>query len=253
MSTASTTTPNSNPNPVNVNTSTPAAAPHPTGSRLIAALEHAWSQIRARHPDVPPVVVITGTGRTGRGHATLGHFCAERWHTDDAERVSELFIAGELLAGNGVHTGGRVTLKTLLHEAAHGVATTRGIKDCSRQNRYHNRAFARLAAELGLAAPESPHPVLGYSVATLEDATAAAWAEVIAAIDAARLPHLGEMFTATAVTTGEPGAVAQSRAGTRFQVACQCPQPRTLSITPRQYETAPLICGACEQTFEPRT
>ena len=30
----------------------------------------------------------------------------------------------------------------VLHEAAHGVASTRGIKDTSRQGRYHNRRFA---------------------------------------------------------------------------------------------------------------
>ncbi|WP_219419925.1 hypothetical protein [Pseudonocardia nigra] len=41
-------------------------------------------------------------------------------------------------------------LGTLLHEAAHGVATTRGIKDTSRQGRYHNRKFAELAEELGI-------------------------------------------------------------------------------------------------------
>ncbi len=243
------TKPSSTPGPVDVNTST--AMPDPTGSRLIAALEHAWAAIRARHPDVPEVVVITGTGRAGRGYATLGHFCADRWHTGETRRA-ELFIAGELLAGDHERSGGRLALKTLLHEAAHGVATTRGIKDCSRQNRYHNRAFARLAAELGLTPPDSPHPVLGYSAATLEDAAAATWTRVIADIDAARLPHLGALHTVTATAGGEGGTVAQSRAGTRFQVACRCPTPRTLSITPRQYETAPLICGACEHTFEPR-
>ena len=243
-------TPSSIPAPVDVNTST--GATDPTGSRLIAALEHAWGAIRARHPDVPEVVVITGTGRAGRGYATLGHFCADRWHTGDSARRAELFIAGELLAGDHERSGGRLALKTLLHEAAHGVATTRGIKDCSRQNRYHNRAFARLAAELGLTPPDSPHPVLGYSAATLEDEAAQQWTETIATIDAARLPHLGALHTIAATTGTEAGTVAQSRAGSRFTVVCRCPAPRALSITPRQYETAPLICGACEHTFEPR-
>jgi hypothetical protein len=251
VTTTPTAPPSSTQSPVNVHTST-TAPQDPTGSRLVAALEHAWDRIRARHPDVPPVVVITGTGRSGRGYATNGHFCADRWHTPGAERRSELFIAGELLAGNGQHTGGRVTLKTLLHEAAHGVATTRGVKDCSRQNRYHNRAFARLASELGLTPPAAPHPVLGYSSATLEDPTAERWSDVIAAIDAARLPHLGQMFAAVAATPGDPGGAALSRAGSRFTVVCQCPEPRKLSITPRQYETAPVICGACDACFEPR-
>lgn len=227
-----------------MNTSTEAAAPPPSGSRIIAVLEHAWSQIRARHPDVPPVVVITGTGRESRGYTTLGHFGAERWqHTGG--RLPELFVAGELLAGLGDHSGGRTVLKTLLHEAAHGLAHTRRIKDCSRQNRYHNTRFAALARELGLTPPTQPHPTLGYSGATLDDETAATWQDVIDAIDTARLPHLGELFTAPASLT------ASMRAGARFTVTCACEQPRSLSITPRQYETAPLICGACRATFEP--
>lgn len=228
-----------------MNTSTDTApSPAPTGSRIIAVLEHAWSQIRARHPDVPPVVVITGTGREARGYATLGHFGAERWqHTEG--RLPELFIAGELLAGIGGHSGGRTVLKTLLHEAAHGLAHTRRVKDCSRQNRYHNTRFAALACELGLTPPPAPHPTLGYSGATLDDDAAASWQGVIGVIDAARLPHLGELFTASAPLA------ASARAGARFTVGCGCEPRRSLSITPRQYETAPLICGACRTTFEP--
>jgi hypothetical protein len=228
-----------------VNASTAPAAsplPEPSGSRIIAVLEHAWSQIRARHPDVPPVVVITGTGRESRGYATLGHFGADRWQAAES-RLPELFLAGELLVGNGGHTGGRTVLKTLLHEAAHGLASARGIKDCSRQNRYHNRRFAALATELGLTAPNEPHPTLGWSMATLEDQAAAGWQDVIDAIDSARLPHLGELHTAP--------ALAASRAGTRFRVACVCEPPRSLSITPKQYEAAPLLCGACRAPFEP--
>jgi hypothetical protein len=227
-----------------VNASTDAAPP--TGSRIIAVLEAAWSQIRVRHPHVPPVVVITGTGRESRGYATLGHFGADRWQSSESDggRLPELFIAGELLAGNGGHTGGRTVLKTLLHEAAHGLASARGIKDCSRQNRYHNTRFAALARELGLTSPDRPHPTLGWSMATLEDQAAAGWQDVIDAIDTARLPHLGELHTA-------PAPAASARAGTRFRVACACQPPRTLSITPKQYETAPLICGACHGPFEP--
>jgi hypothetical protein len=229
-----------------VNTSTDTTpAPAPTGSRIIAILEHAWAEIRARHPDVPPVVVITGTGRESHGYATLGHFGAERWQYSEG-RLPELFIAGELLAGLGGHSGGRTVLKTLLHEAAHGLAHTRKVKDCSRQNRYHNARFAALARELGLTPPEAPHPTLGYSGATLDDPAADAWRDVIEAIDAARLPHLGELSTAAPAS-----AATATRAGARFTVTCACEPRRSLSITPRQFETAPLICGACRAEFAP--
>ena len=242
MTTVTPTTPTE----VDVHTSTtPPVAP--TGSRIITVLEAAWSEIRRQHPDVPSVVIITGTGREARGYATLGHFGADRWQTSESTRAPELFIAGELLAGTpGTPgcTGGRTALKTLLHEAAHGVAHTRRIKDCSRQNRYHNQRFARIAAELGLTPPEQPHPTLGWSMATLPDTTATAWAATIDLIDLARLPHLGELFTA-------PPALASARAGTRIRVGCACEVPRTFAITPKQFETAPLLCGACGQEFDP--
>lgn len=216
----------------------------PTGSHIIAVLEDAWTAIRLRHRDVPSVVIITGTGRETRGYATLGHFGAERWQHADG-REAELFVAGELLAGLGGHSGGRTVLETLLHEAAHGIASTRGIKDCSRQNRYHNTRFAALARELGLTPPEVPHPTLGYSETGLSDDAALAWQDVISAIDSARLPHLGALFPALV-----PPA-ASNRAGSRITVICMCEPVRKLSVTPRQYETAPLICGACRETFEP--
>jgi hypothetical protein len=223
-----------------VYTSTSAEAE--AGSRIITALEHAWAQIRHRHPDVPPVVVITGTGRQRRGYATLGHFDPARWRTGPDGRLPELFVAGELLAGYHGHSGGHAVLETLLHEAAHGIAHTRGIKDCSRQNRYHNRHFATIAGELGLTAPDQPHSTLGWSQATLHPDKAAAWSHIIDQINHAGLPHLG---AAQAVPTSPAG-----RSGTRIPVACRCLPPRRLSVTARQFDTAPLLCGACGAPFD---
>jgi hypothetical protein len=60
-----------------MDTSTPAA--EGGGSRIISALEQAWAAIRAQHGEVPPVLVITGTGHEARSrYVTLGHFGAER-------------------------------------------------------------------------------------------------------------------------------------------------------------------------------
>lgn len=73
---------------------------------------------------MPEVIGITGTACGGRGYATFGHVCADRWHTG-RKRRSEMFVAGQLIAGNGVRSGGSATINTLLHEAAHGMATTR--------------------------------------------------------------------------------------------------------------------------------
>ena len=47
------------------------------GSRIIAALEHAWAAIQGTHPDVPDVVIVTGAGSnqkgTPEGYQLRGH------------------------------------------------------------------------------------------------------------------------------------------------------------------------------------
>ena len=161
------------------------------GSQIITALEQAWAAVRDQHPDVPDVVIVTGAGSHQKGipegYRLRGHHWPERWVTDPAERrMPELFMAGELLAA-----GGRAVLEVMLHEASHALAVVRGIKDCSAEgNRYHNKRFVAAATEMGLRGPDRPEKVIGWSDCRITDETAAAYADVISAIDSARLPFL---------------------------------------------------------------
>jgi hypothetical protein len=113
---------------------------------LVTALERTWEDIRRHHPDVPPVVVAIGSGtlRERAGQVRLGHFAAGRWHAEGHE-LPELFVGGE-----GLERGANELLGTLLHEAAHGLASARGVQDTSRQGRYHSGRYRALAQELGL-------------------------------------------------------------------------------------------------------
>jgi hypothetical protein len=74
-------------------------------------------------------------------------------------------------------------LGTLLHEAAHGVASTRSIQDTSRQGRFHNARFRALAGELGLAVAKTGS--IGWSATTVPDATAALYRAEVRRLDAA--------------------------------------------------------------------
>jgi hypothetical protein len=142
---------------------------------LVAALGGAWAAIRAHHHDVPPVMLVLGTGSPRRAtRCKLGHFAPALWlpvhegepaepqaepHAVDqgdlmdqlaasaqrmvrqamllsweaAASLSEVLITADGLAGSAADVMG-----TLVHEAAHAVAFQRGIKDTSRQGRYHN-------------------------------------------------------------------------------------------------------------------
>jgi len=76
---------------------------------------------------------------------------------------------------------------TLLHEAAHALADVRGIKDTSRQGRWHNARFKALAAELGIEVTKDPR--LGWSPTTLTEPTRTAYADNISALGAALWMH----------------------------------------------------------------
>ena len=82
----------------------------------------------------------------------------------------------------------RAVLEVMLRKAAYALAVVRGVRDPSAEgNRYHNKRFVALATEIGLAGPERPEKWSADQTARLTDETTAACADVISAIDSARL------------------------------------------------------------------
>ena len=152
---------------------------------MVAALESAWAAIRARNPELPPVVIVLGAGSGERGGLRLGHFAALRWGPAEVgidvdagqadgsgARLAEVFVGGEGLARGAVDVFG-----TLLHEAAHALAHVRGVQDTSRQGRWHNARFKAIATEVGIAVEKDPR--LGWSPTTVPDTTRETYRDVI--------------------------------------------------------------------------
>ncbi len=203
------------------------------GGELVHALEMCWSQIRARHSDLPCAVIITGAGTlAGAPGVRLGHFAASRWQTTGEVALAEVFVGGE-----GLARGARDVLATLLHEAAHSLAHQRGISDTSRQGRYHNQRFKALAVELGLHVEH--HPTLGWSPTTLPAATAGRYARAITELEAAL----------TAYRASEPARPSRPSS----TVACVCSCGRRIRIAPSVLAVGPVICGVCAEVFVPPT
>ena len=222
------------------------------GSMLIRALERTWAGIRRRHADVPQVVIITGAG-SGRhpGALVLGHFAAHRWDVNGQGR-HELFVGGE-----GLARGAREVLATLLHEATHGLAAARGIKDTSRQGRYHNTRYRQLAQELGIEVIR--HAIYGWSPTTLPEATAETYAAELEALERA-LVLVRRSERGVPVPTGdEPGSgdtvktptpTADTPAPKRTPVyICQCEEPRRLRMARAAFQAGPITCGICDAEF----
>jgi hypothetical protein len=210
---------------------TTTATPEVAASVMVAAMEHAWTAIRAHHPEVPEVIVILGAGSEARrGLFKLGHFAAARWQVN-GQRRAEVLVSGE-----GLQRGAVDVLGTLLHEAAHGLADARSVKDTSRQGRYHNLKYARLAGELGLQV--ACDPATGWSQTTVGDQLAAVYADVLADLAAALgLWRYAEQQLPTVT-------------GSRNLLACTCPCGRKLRVAKQTLEQAPIVCGGCGEPFE---
>ena len=89
-------------------------------SRLVAALEHAWTSIRTHHPDVPQAVVVVASGSDPRSRRlNLGPFAAGRWQLTSPDAPTDR--AEVLVGGEGLQRGPVDVLGTLLYEAAHGL------------------------------------------------------------------------------------------------------------------------------------
>jgi hypothetical protein len=120
---------------------------------LLLALDEVYASLRRDHPDLPralvtveephpavrsriacwrpgPFVTATGVfeGRIAFGYPSSHRAVPRMLFTGSAARVLEVVV----------------------HEAAHALATARGIKDTSRGGTWHNERYKALAEELGL-------------------------------------------------------------------------------------------------------
>ena len=151
----------------------------PTIARVVDALEHAWAAIRDQHPEVPAVVLIVASGSPTKANQPMiwGHFATGRWQ-HGTNQHPEVMVSGE-----GLKRPAAEVFTTLLHEATHGLADARDVKDTSRQGRWHNQKFAKLAAELGMTTTKDDK--FGFSPCELTEITAARYRAVIQTIDRA--------------------------------------------------------------------
>ena len=198
---------------------------------LVEAISTVWAAIRTRHPDTPDVFVTVGAGVSARG-VKLGHFAAGSWlhHSaaEGTEAMAELFVGGE-----GLASGPADLLVTLLHEAAHGIAHTRRVKDTSRQGRWHNAKFRDIAQEIGLHIARNDQ--IGWSVSDLGPATAEDYAAERRILSDALVAHrLLPTGTKTPGPSGpgfQPAATAAARSGSPARPSTLAPSPAACAMS----------------------
>jgi DnaJ domain len=207
--------------------------PHgPAASHIVQLLEEIWLFIRCHHPQIPAVVIILASGTETR-QPRWGHFASGRWYVEHDERA-EVMISGEALRLTPAEV-----LAVVLHEAAHALAFARGIKDTSRQGRYHNRQFKTCAEELGLVTEHDQRT--GWSVSKITGHAEHAYASQLDAL--AQAMTLWRRSEAT-----EPA----TRRNTNLLAAC-CPCGRSIRVAASTLAEAPITCQACDGDFAAKT
>jgi hypothetical protein len=107
----------------------------------------------------------------------------------------------------------------------------------SRQGRYHNRRYATLAAELGLEVT-SVQPI-GWSATTVPQHTAVNYSS--------QLEHLAAALVLWRRQEHPIGPGTRSR--NLLAAGCGC--GRRIRAAKATLAQAPILCGACQQPFEP--
>src|SRR5262249_40885948 len=114
----------------------------------------------------------------------------------------------------------------------------RGIRDTSRNGRYHNQKFAALAAEMGLSAEKVGN--IGWSSCTMRAETIAAHASTIADLDVALRAYR------------HPEGVSQTTTSNNGMVLiCGCPLRLRASNAVVDTLGTRLICPICDIPFAP--
>lgn len=225
-----------------------------TGSSVVALIEKVWDTLRAEHPELPAVVVTTGSGEGVK----WGHFRPESWKlAEDGTKLHEFFLASEALA-----KGATQVLQTTIHEAAHTLSRVRGIQDTSRQGRWHNAAFRKAAEELGLEhkgkAADKSH---GFSFVTLTEATKAKYADLLGELErelklTGLLPFwLGgsdEEDQGGEKITGKPKKGEDEEGAAKsgnLKATCGCEEPLIIRLSRKVLDLGVVRCDSCEELF----
>lgn len=246
---------------------TPTQTGDMTGSAVVKLMEEVWGRIRENHPELPAVVIVTGSGMIGPSR--WGHFRANGWMARaEGETATTNLALGEMfMAGETLAKGARQVLQTMLHEGAHVIAKVRELKDTSRQGRWHNKTFKALAEELGLehkrASADTQH---GFSFVTLTEATEAKYADLLDELDREirLVVDLPWFLKGTERSEGETEGnedeggeyISKGRKPTtttpqsgNLKATCACAEPNIIRASRKVLDLGVIRCDECEHIF----
>lgn len=207
-----------------------------TLSQVTRSLETAWKSVQEKHTDVRDAVMVVYLHPK---NDRRGHWAPESWtvagdenEQPEQDRIDEVHISSHILS-----QGGRSIMETIVHEAVHSAARARGIKDVSRQSRWHNRRFAAIANEFGLVVERDSK--IGHRTPDLTDETVEVYQEAIMWLNDAT----GNLFQSLHLSA------KPTRPANTVKMACPTCK-RYFRIGKKQFELGALTCVPCGVEFE---
>lgn len=192
-------------------------------STLTKAIEQAHELIKAETGAPRATILVTRDLKGRKGHFT--HYTP--W-TSGQETFHE--IAFNLEHFNTAEE----LLSTLIHEVAHSLNFSNGIKDTS-ANQYHNAKFKTQAEALGLKTIEIQGK--GHAATELTELGAKRWKKALAI--------LADALELTATST-EAGAKPKGRNTNLIKATCECENVIRLSRTVLEIG---VTCNGCKEIF----
>ncbi len=200
---------------------------------LLQALEGLWTRLQADHQELPPARISISPTPVSASHPP------DRWRRAEGEPH---VVTGLVVSADTMREGEEAVVTDVLHQAAHLLCWVRGVTDTTVRGAYHNGSFLAAAEELGLYWPVDRPRIRGRGYATPELSEGArsrhetTLKELTDAIPRV-LPHL------------VAPAPSRTRAPDRLTLACGCPEPRRIKISPTVAAQGPITCGVCGETF----
>ena len=196
-------------------------------SIITTALESAHEIIK-EETGAPRATILVTRALKG-AHAHFTHFTP--WESDGV-KFNEIALNAESFSLGAEHV-----LDSLLHEVAHSINFSKGVKDCS-SNQYHNAHFARVAHSLGLVTSEIKGK--GHAKTTLSTDAVLRWAIPLAIIEQAL------KITALKGDNNKP------KGRNTNLIKAQCPCENTIRASKGVLD-AGVSCDACGMQFLPVT
>lgn len=220
---------------------------------------------RRRQEELPGLVetlqddVVLTTG--GASRPAYGWFAERAWRYGN-RHVHELFLNADRRVPHPGASRAEDVLVTLLHEACHVWAQANGVKDTSRDGRYHNRRFTEVALAIGLAVER--HPVIGHQTPGLASWARADYSDLLRELGRGlvlvREPRLAESTGSQPdpdeddEDNGTSGSAGPAASSSKYVFAsCRCHagrhRPVTIRVAKGSWQPGIIRCAACQEPF----